>query len=207
MNPQLFLVAIGVLTSCLNLLLALFLVLARGPNWKANRFFAGFLILSAVDMIGWAGDLLPPSFQPLLILRRSLAFMQMPWFFAYFLALLRPDRSSLIHRRVGWVLVAVSGASLAPEALAMLDIGLPIVSPGGDGSPPLRLNIATIVNSSATSVIGPICCLCTSNLDRIYLPSSGEVTYVRRIARGISRRAVGLPTRDYGLPYGSTCAS
>lgn len=125
MDASLFLVAIGVLTSCLNLLLAAFLTLAKGPNWKANRFLAGFLLLSAVDMIGWASALLPPSVQPWLMLRRSLAFMQMPCFFAYFLALLRPDRSSVAHRRLGWILVAASGASLTPRALAMQGVNLP----------------------------------------------------------------------------------
>lgn len=120
MDSQLLLVAIGVLTSCLNLLLAAFLTLARGPNWGANRFLAGFLALSAVDMAGWAGDLLPASAEPLLILRRSLAFMQMPLFFAYFLTLLRPDRSMRVHFAIGWVLVAASAAALVPRALPML---------------------------------------------------------------------------------------
>lgn len=134
MDPQLFLVAIGVLTSCLNLLLAAFLVLARGPNWNANRFFAGFLILSAIDMIGWAGSLLPPSAQPLLTLRHSLAFMQMPWFFAYFFSLLRSRHPGPEHSVIGWFLVAASAGSLAPRALAMAGIDLPIDVPSGNGS-------------------------------------------------------------------------
>lgn len=124
MDSQLLLVAIGVLTSCLNLLLAAFLTLARGPNWGANRFLAGFLVLSAVDMAGWAGDLLPASAEPLLVLRRSLAFMQMPLFAAYFLALLRPDRSMRAHFVIGWVLVAISAAALVPRALPMLAMDL-----------------------------------------------------------------------------------
>lgn len=124
MDSQLFLVAIGVLTSCLNLLLAAFLTLARGANWGANRYLAGFLLLSAIDMAGWAGDLLPASAEPLLILRRALAFMQMPLFFAYFLALLRPKRSMRVHFVIGWVLVAVSAAALVPRALPMLAIDL-----------------------------------------------------------------------------------
>lgn len=134
MDPHLFLVAIGVLTSCLNLLLAVFLVLARGPNWHANRFLAGFLILSAVDMVGWASDLLPSSARPLLTLRHSLAFMQMPWFFAYFFSLLRSDRPNFLHSLIGWLLVAASAASLAPRALTMAGIELPINVPSGNGS-------------------------------------------------------------------------
>ena len=97
MDPQPVLNAIGVLGASLCTLLALFLLVADGPLRKANRYLAGFLLLTAVDLSGWASGLLPPGLRDWMTLRLPLAFVQMPLLYAYAVALCFPARWSRGH--------------------------------------------------------------------------------------------------------------
>lgn len=70
--------------SCL--VLALFLFLASTPRPLPNRLFAGFLLLTAIDISGWLiGDLIL-QFSTLADLRYSLNFLQMPLFVGFIVA-------------------------------------------------------------------------------------------------------------------------
>src|SRR3546814_9678023 len=80
---ELILTSVGVLSTCLCILLAVFLLIANGPLKPANRFLAGFLFLTAVDMIGWAAALLPTAWRELLPYRLPFAYLQMPLLYAY----------------------------------------------------------------------------------------------------------------------------
>lgn len=119
MNADLSMTAIGVMTSGLCGLLAVFLLAVRGPLRPANRFLAGFLLLTAVDVVGWAWRLFPVGLQEWLIFRQPLGWFQAPLFYAYALALCFPERSARPHLIGGVAAVAVSALSLAPRALAM----------------------------------------------------------------------------------------
>lgn len=119
MSSDLLMTAIGVMTSGLCLLLAVFLLAVRGPLRPANRFLAGFLLLTAVDLVGWAWRLFPAGLQEGLIFRQPLGWLQAPLFYAYVLALCFPGRPVRAHLVGGVAAVAVSALSLAPRALAM----------------------------------------------------------------------------------------
>lgn len=119
MDSDLLMTAIGVMTSGLCLLLAVFLLAVRGPLRPANRFLAGFLLLTAVDMVGWAWRLFPVELQEWLVFRQPLGWLQAPLFYAYALALCFPGRSVRAHLIGGVAAVAVSALSLAPRAVAL----------------------------------------------------------------------------------------
>ena len=119
---DLFLTAVGMLTVTLSVILATTLLLARGPAHTADRFLAGFLLVSAVDLLGWTAPLMPSAIPPLLVFRLPLAFLQMPFLLAYVLTLsLGPSRCRF-HLWAGMVLMVVSALSLTPRALAMAGI-------------------------------------------------------------------------------------
>ncbi len=127
MWTDLFLTAVGVLTVTLSIVLTTVLLLARPAAHMADRFLAGFLLVSAVDLLGWTAPLMPSAIPPLLVFRPPLAFLQMPFLLAYVLTLSPGPFEHRFHLRAGMVLVVVSALSLTPRALAMagIDTGLP----------------------------------------------------------------------------------
>ncbi len=96
-----FLPALGLLTTSLCALMAAFLWFTPGPLARANRYLAGFLLLTAVDVIGWASPLLPDPLRALLPWRTPLAFLQMPLLYAYVVALCFPARRTAGHLLAG----------------------------------------------------------------------------------------------------------
>lgn len=96
-----FLPALGLLTTCLCALMAAFLWFTPGPLARANRYLAGFLLLTAVDVIGWASPLLPDPLPAMLRWRTPLAFLQMPFLHAYAVALCFPARRPRGHLLAG----------------------------------------------------------------------------------------------------------
>jgi AraC-like DNA-binding protein len=118
-DSDLLMTAIGVMTSGLCLLLAVFLLAVRGPLRPANRFLAGFLLLTAVDLVGWAWRLFPAGLQEWLIFRQPLGWLQAPLFYVYAAALCFPGRPVRAHLIGGVAAVAISALSLIPRALAM----------------------------------------------------------------------------------------
>ncbi len=127
MWTDLFLTAVGVLTVTLSVILAATLLLARPAAHMADRFLAGFLLVSAVDLLGWTAPLMPSVIPPLLVFRLPLAFLQMPLLLAYVITLSSGHSEHRFHLRAGTVLVIVSVLSLTPRALVMagIDPGLP----------------------------------------------------------------------------------
>jgi len=110
-----FLPALGLLTTSLCALLAMFLWFTPGPLARANRYLAGFLLLTAVDVIGWASPLLPAPLRSGLPWRTSLAFLQMPLLHAYVVALCFPMRRTRGHLLAG---VITTLAALAAQLAA-----------------------------------------------------------------------------------------
>lgn len=141
MWTDLFLTAVGVLTVTLSLILAATLLLGGPAAHTADRFLAGFLLVSAIDLLGWTAPLMPSAVPPLLVFRLPLAFLQMPFLLAYVLTLGPGHSERRFHLRAGTALVAASALSLTPRALAMagIDPGLP-VSGGAD----LLWNVAAL---------------------------------------------------------------
>jgi len=78
------------MTAGLCLLLALFLWVTPGPLKSANRFLGGFLLLTGLDVVGWASTLLPVSLRELMMYRAPLAFLQDPLLYAYVVSLCFP---------------------------------------------------------------------------------------------------------------------
>lgn len=119
MWTDLFLTAVGVLTVTLSVILAVALLLGRTSARTADRFLAGFLLVSAVDLLGWTAPLLPGAVQPFLVFRLPLAFLQMPFLLAYVLTLGSTPAARVFHLRAGAVLAVASALSLLPRALSM----------------------------------------------------------------------------------------
>jgi AraC-like DNA-binding protein len=82
----------GAMSGLLCVLLAVFLAGSKGRLALANRFLAGFLILTAIDVAGLVGLVLPPAVGDALAFRTPLAFLQMPFFYAYVVTLCLPAR-------------------------------------------------------------------------------------------------------------------
>lgn len=125
----LVLTSIGVLCASLPLLLAVFLLLAPGPLRAANRYFAGFLVLTAIDLTGWSAALLPPALRPLFVWRIPLAFLQMPCLYVYALALCFPARLTARHWLAGWFAVGAAFLLLAMGfdwAVTAIDMALQV---------------------------------------------------------------------------------
>lgn len=116
MDAGFLLPQLGVLSVGLCMLLSMFLLVANGSLKRANRFLAAFLLLTAIDMTGWIGPLLPPALQEILPYRLPLAFLQMPVLFAYGVALCFPARRSQPHVIAGMLASVASALSLAPQA-------------------------------------------------------------------------------------------
>lgn len=119
---ELFLTAMGVLTVTLSALLATALLISRPGAPRADRFLAGFLLLSAVDLAGWTAALMPAAVQSLLVFRLPVGFLQMPWLLAYVLTLSEPKTDCRPHLWAGGALAAVSLLSLTPRALSMAGV-------------------------------------------------------------------------------------
>lgn len=119
---ELFLTAMGVLTVTLSVLLATALLIGRPGAPRADRFLAGFLLLSAVDLAGWTAALMPAAVQSLLVFRLPVGFLQMPWLLAYVLTLSEPKTDCRPHLWAGGALAAVSLLSLTPRALSMAGV-------------------------------------------------------------------------------------
>lgn len=108
--------SVGSLAPGLCLLLALFLLAAGGPLQRANRYLAGFLLVLAVDMAGWATDLLPASLREILIFRLPLCFLEAPLLYVYASKLCFPPRRARPHVAAALVSAAFSAISLLPRA-------------------------------------------------------------------------------------------
>lgn len=115
---ELILTSIGLLSTCLCILLAVFLLIANGPLKPANRFLSGFLFLTAIDMIGWAGGLLPATWRELLPYRLPLAYLQMPLLYVYAVSLCSPRRRPVRHLIGGLVVALVSAVTFKPHVWA-----------------------------------------------------------------------------------------
>src|SRR3546814_8015002 len=111
---ELILTSVGVLSTCLCILLAVFLLIANGPLKPANRFLAGFLFLTAVDMIGWAAALLPTAWREMLPYRLPFAYLKMPLLYAYAVLICFPARRSIRHLIGGIVDARVWEMKLVP---------------------------------------------------------------------------------------------
>ncbi|MCL6713189.1 helix-turn-helix transcriptional regulator [Pseudomonas sp. R2.Fl] len=108
-----FLPALGLLTTCLCVLMAVFLWFTPGSLARANRYLAGFLLLTAVDVVGWASPLLPDRLLALLPWRTPLAFLQMPLLHAYVVALCFPARRTRGHLLAGALTLLIALAAHA----------------------------------------------------------------------------------------------
>lgn len=121
---DLFLTAVGVLTVTLSIILAATILIGRPDAPRADKFLAAFLLLSAVDLVGWTAPLMPEAIQSVLVLRQPLSFLQMPCLLAYVLTLCQSQASRRFHLWAGAALVAASALSLAPRALSMVSVDL-----------------------------------------------------------------------------------
>jgi len=108
------LAGLGAMTSLLCILLAVFLLASGGRLAKANRYLAGFLFLTAIDLSGLMGMMAPEGTQALLAWRSPLSFLQMPLFYAYMVLLCRPSIDMRPH----------GAAALAIMGLTVLDMAL-----------------------------------------------------------------------------------
>jgi len=115
---ELLLTAMGVLTVTLSVLLATALLIGRPGAPRADRFLAGFLLLSAVDLIGWTAALMPAAVQSLLVFRLPLGFLQMPWLLAYVWTLSEPKADCRPHLWAGGTAVLSWGTTAGPRASA-----------------------------------------------------------------------------------------
>jgi len=96
------------------LLLSIFLLGSSGRLATSNRYLAGFLILTAIDLMGLLGLMVPGSIaETVLIYRAPLAFLQMPFFYAYIATACFPRRKPLVHFVVAMALLVVVMADMA----------------------------------------------------------------------------------------------
>lgn len=101
---------LGLVSTFVCLLLVVFLLSAHSKIATANRFLAGFLILTAIDLSSWFTYTivsLPPAVR---MARTTLGLLQMPLFLGYFASVCRAD----LKPRAAWAL------HLMPFALANL---------------------------------------------------------------------------------------
>ncbi len=102
------LAGIGAMSGLLCLLLAVFLVVSKGRLARANRYLGVFLFLTAIDIGGLFGLVLPVSVGEALAFRTVLAFLQMPVFYAYVVTLCLPERAFVRHFIGGALLALVA---------------------------------------------------------------------------------------------------
>jgi len=91
MAYETFLNIFGVISAFTALLLASFLLTVKTERALSNKFFAGFLILTAMSLSGFFLYLLIPPSSIIYALIEALAFLQMPAFFLYFLTVCYPN--------------------------------------------------------------------------------------------------------------------
>ena len=103
----------GAMSALLCALLAVFLLGSKGRLAGANRFLALFLLLTAIDIAGLVGLILPPDAGAALAYRTPLAFLQMPLFYAYIVTLCLPARVFRPHFVGGAALAALSVVDMA----------------------------------------------------------------------------------------------
>ncbi|APG65636.1 DNA-binding protein [Tenacibaculum todarodis] len=82
---------IGIVSFCISLLLAFFLLSVKSKNKISNKLFAAFLILSAIDLSGWFQYLYLPGLSNLGMLKSLFSFFQMPVLYFYVLSVCYSD--------------------------------------------------------------------------------------------------------------------
>ncbi|MDV6331146.1 helix-turn-helix transcriptional regulator [Asticcacaulis sp. 201] len=91
---------LGLVSTCVCLLLVAFLLSAKSKIRTANLFLAGFLFLTAIDLSSWFTYVIVPLPAPYRMLRTTLGFLQMPLFLGYFASVSFGD----LKPRAGWSL-------------------------------------------------------------------------------------------------------
>ncbi len=102
------LASLGAMSGLLCVLLAVFLLGSGGTLAAANRYLAAFLFLSAIDIAGLVGLVLPESVGSALGFRTPLGFLQMPLFYAYIVTLCLPGRALGGHLLAGGALAFIA---------------------------------------------------------------------------------------------------
>ena len=82
---------IGIVSCCISLLLAFFLLSVKSKNKISNKLFATFLILSAIDLSGWFQYLYLPGLSNFGMFKSMFSFLQMPVFYFYVLSVCYSD--------------------------------------------------------------------------------------------------------------------
>lgn len=101
------LAGLGAMCSLLCGLLAVFLWSSKGRLARANGYLAGFLILTAIDLLGLVALTAPGTIQLWFVYRTPLGFLQMPLFYAYVVTLCFPARAFWPHWAGGLALVGL----------------------------------------------------------------------------------------------------
>ena len=91
MAYETFLNIFGMISAFTALLLASFVLTVKTERTVSNKFFAGFLILTAMNLSGFFLYLLVPPSSIIYALIDALAFLQSPAFFLYFLTMCYPN--------------------------------------------------------------------------------------------------------------------
>jgi len=86
MDRLVFMDSVARIAVFVSLLLALFLLTVKTENKLANRLFASFIILSAIDFSGLLDYTFPQQFVDLEILRSTTCLLEMPLIYLYVLA-------------------------------------------------------------------------------------------------------------------------
>lgn len=91
MTYETFLNLFGVISTFTALLLASFILTVKTERAISNKFFAGFLILTAMSLSGFFSYLFISPSSIIYAFVEALAFLQMPAFFLYFLTVCYPN--------------------------------------------------------------------------------------------------------------------
>ena len=82
---------ISIVSFCISLLLAFFLLSVKSKNKISNQLFATFLILSAIDISGWFQHLFYTGLSNFGMTKSLLSFLQMPVLYFYVLSVCYSD--------------------------------------------------------------------------------------------------------------------
>ncbi len=82
---------IAIVSCCISVLFAFFLLSVKSKNPISNKLFAAFLILSAFDLSGWFQYLYNPHLSNTGMARSMLSFLQMPVLYFYVLSVSYSD--------------------------------------------------------------------------------------------------------------------
>lgn len=82
---------IGLISTFISLLLAIFIFSVESKNKISNRLFAYFLILNAIEFSGWFSNLLFDEPSNLLVFKNQLSHLTLPIFFLYILSICYSD--------------------------------------------------------------------------------------------------------------------